>query len=464
MELDKTLIDNYETQPLTSKTNKIDKERVKSSNEIEILFEKEEKKNELKEELKCSISPPILIDESQLNSKKKQVFEFYRKKKRTIFELEYEDCFFPSDNEVFEEDDIRLQREIKKANEMNFEEFNSQVIINKGFDRKHRHIIIFNQSVLIDNTPNFPQKFYFFVLKSLQFIYQKEFVIIYINKMNQIPYGIFEMLYLKLPNQIKSNIYKIYSFISPSISLKQINFIKSDDLNKFVVVKDLFEFFKDIPMGTISIPHEFVESLATYHPIFGIPLSEAVHHPFRGSTTAPLIIECAIMYFSSKVEVISIEGIFRMAGSKQRIEQLIKEFNCGIRSEFEEDEDPHVVCSLLKHYLRSLPTPLLTYQIGDEIAELFKNDTLITEDKINSIIKKLPEENKSLLYHLVVLGKIICNHVSENKMSTSNMGIMFGPCIYWSEITNIEAISKAKNISLFFTYLLDHADKILATE
>lgn len=53
------------------------------------------------------------------------------------------------------------------------------------------------------------------------------------------------------------------------------------------------------------------------------------------------------------------EGIFRLGGSLERINELKDLFNNGKNPDFEKTEDPNVVTGLFKQYLGSLPEPLL---------------------------------------------------------------------------------------------------------
>ncbi|ELP87391.1 Rho GTPase-activating protein, putative [Entamoeba invadens IP1] len=424
-----------------------------------------EKKRDNKESIIHSISPPVFLDEEILTPKRK-VFEFFKKTKKTIFELEFEDCMTPlytdDDFNISEDCQTQFQKDVETALNTTFEEFNTKVFTLAGYDRSRRQVVVFNQQFLIENTPEFPRRFYLFVLKFFSKIFKTDFVVVYINEALPLPYGVFAMLYTLLPLDYKNHLFKIYAFIPTNLQLKQQKYLAKDDLQKLCIVKDIYDFYKEVPVGSVSLPKTILDTICLDHPIFGIPLTEVVAHPFRGLSEVPLVIECAIMYFSSRVETISVEGIFRLTGSKMKIDQIIKDFNCGMFVRFNEDEDTHIVCSVLKTYLRMLPEPLLTYKIGETISNMFANGSEnIDNIQLKPVLQLLPDVNRILLYNLVILCRVIGSHVDENKMSSSNLGIMLGPCIYWSEVTNVEAITKAKNVNAFFTYLLDNAEQLL---
>lgn len=56
------------------------------------------------------------------------------------------------------------------------------------------------------------------------------------------------------------------------------------------------------------------------------------------------------------------EGLFRLSGSKARIEELKCTMNRGEFVKLEE-ESIHVITGLLKNFLQSLAEPLLTHEL-----------------------------------------------------------------------------------------------------
>ncbi|KAL7721390.1 Rho-GAP domain-containing protein [Entamoeba marina] len=409
-----------------------------------------------------TISPPVFLDEDFIHTvcNRKES----KQPKQTIFDLEEADLCIPSiinNSLTLTEGDEKYQIELNESKRTTFNEFDSKVINVVGCDRKGNLLVVFNQDSLVNLTNDFAQRFYLYFIKTLHRTVQSNYVIIYVNEHYTLPYQLLYFLYRRLPLIYHANLKKIYSFIQPDINPTIPDFLSQEELNKFQIVSNLYDFYKEVPMGVFKIPLSLAEPLAIQHPIFGVPLIDAMTHPYRGLTSTPLIIESAIVYFSSKVETMSVEGLFRMNGSKFKTDKLISEFNQGLRIGFDFNEDPHVVSTVLKQYLRELPTPLLTYTIGERLSEMFNGKEPITKEELIPIITELPKENQSVLNHLVILGRIISSHSTENKMTSSNMGIMIGPCIYWTETIDIDAITKCKNINSFFTYLMDNADVLL---
>ncbi|KAL7712032.1 Rho-GAP domain-containing protein [Entamoeba marina] len=411
-----------------------------------------------------NISPPVFLDEEFMhticNRKDSKL------SKTTIFDLETTDLCIPTifnNSLVPIEGDEKYQIELSEAKSTSFPEFNSNVIGFVGCDRSDHPIVVFHQDSLVDLTYDFAQRFYLFFIKTLDQIAHSNYVVIYINEHYTLPYQFLYYLYQRLPSIYRKNLHKVYSFLQPIHKPTIPQYLSQDELNKFQVVSNLYDFYQEVPIGTVKIPLSLAEPITSHHPLFGIPLIDVMEHPFRGSTYTPLIIESSIVYFSTKVETLSEEGLFRMNGSKIRTDQIVSEFNQGLRSAFDFDEDPHVVCTVLKQFLRELPIPLLTYTIGEQISDVFNNTEPIQNKDLIFLLSKMPNENKTVLSHLVILGRIISSHSSENKMTSSNMGIIFGPCIYWTETLDLDAIARCKNINTFFTYLMDNAEELLGS-
>jgi Rho GTPase-activating protein 29/45 len=65
-----------------------------------------------------------------------------------------------------------------------------------------------------------------------------------------------------------------------------------------------------------------------------------------------------------------LEGVFRVAGTKTRMTELVATFNGGSPISYHRDESPAIVSSLLKQYFRDLPVPLLTFAFYLELVAL----------------------------------------------------------------------------------------------
>jgi Rho GTPase-activating protein 17 len=102
-----------------------------------------------------------------------------------------------------------------------------------------------------------------------------------------------------------------------------------------------------------------------------------------------------------------------------------------------EYQDVHVVASVLKAYLRSLPEPMLTYRFYSEFMEVAQ----IANDQhrkaaILNIIHQLPEGNYNNLKYLMKFLSKLSEKSQQNKMSTQNIAIVMSPNLLWPQNEN----------------------------
>ncbi|XP_017143914.1 rho GTPase-activating protein 92B [Drosophila miranda] len=98
-------------------------------------------------------------------------------------------------------------------------------------------------------------------------------------------------------------------------------------------------------------------------------------------------------------------------------------------------QDPHVIGSILKLYLRELPEPLLTYNLYKDfirIAERHSENERKTE--IKAILGKLPKENYANLRYLTRFLALVQQRSVHNKMSSQNLAIVMSPNMLWPRI------------------------------
>ena len=168
--------------------------------------------------------------------------------------------------------------------------------------------------------------------------------------------------------------------------------------------------------------------------VFGAPLGEAVkyNHPADVDIELPAVVFRCIEYLENK-NAVSEEGIFRLSGSNVVIKALRERFNVEGDVNLITDGqfyDMHAVASLLKLYLRELPTTILTRELHLE----FLRVTEIHEQKdkvraLNGLVHKLPKPNNTLLRYLSRFLITVINNCEVNKMTVRNVGIVFSPTL-----------------------------------
>jgi RalA-binding protein 1 len=168
--------------------------------------------------------------------------------------------------------------------------------------------------------------------------------------------------------------------------------------------------------------------------VFGAPLAEAVRYcsPWDIRVPLPAVVYRCIQYLDSKGAVTE-EGIFRLSGSNLVIKQLRERFNTEGDINLTTDEnyyDIHAVASLLKLYLRELPTTILTRDLHMEfLAATEMTDRREKMAALNELAQRLPLPNATLLKYLISFLIKIINNADMNKMTVRNVGIVFSPTL-----------------------------------
>ncbi|XP_065520768.1 GEM-interacting protein isoform X3 [Lathamus discolor] len=172
-------------------------------------------------------------------------------------------------------------------------------------------------------------------------------------------------------------------------------------------------------------------------PLFGIDFAQV---PRDYPEEVPfLVVKC-----TSEIEAraLGVQGIYRISGSKARVEKLCQAFESG-RSLVELSEhSPHDITGVLKHFLKELSTPVLLSQLYDELMVLAKELQKPMEERLDwaafpsepiqsvkEVLSKLPGSNYNTLRHLIAHLYRVAENYKENKMSPSNLGIVFGPTL-----------------------------------
>ncbi|XP_066508035.1 rho GTPase-activating protein 29-like isoform X2 [Hoplias malabaricus] len=183
--------------------------------------------------------------------------------------------------------------------------------------------------------------------------------------------------------------------------------------------------------------------------LFGIDFSQAARNSGDG---IPFIIRKCTSEIENRA--LSIKGIYRVNGAKSRVEKLCQAFENGKDLVELSDLYPHDISNVLKLYLRQLPEPLILYRYYNDFIGLAKEAQSILVDeaesartlplgeepnlnielnriifKIRDLLRQLPQDNYKTLHFLITHLHRVMECAEENKMTASNLGIIFGPTL-----------------------------------
>ncbi|XP_063263609.1 rho GTPase-activating protein 29 isoform X4 [Prinia subflava] len=183
--------------------------------------------------------------------------------------------------------------------------------------------------------------------------------------------------------------------------------------------------------------------------LFGVEFAQAAKNVPDG---IPFIIKKCTSEIESRA--LNVKGIYRVNGAKSRVEKLCQAFENGKDLVELSELYAHDISNVLKLYLRQLPEPLILFRLYNEFIGLAKESQNANEEldakqaspkaktrqslcielnriiiKIKDLLKQLPVPNYNTLQYLIGHLHRVTEQCDENKMSASNLGIIFGPTL-----------------------------------
>uniref|UniRef100_A0A8C5RVS8 Rho GTPase activating protein 45 n=1 Tax=Laticauda laticaudata TaxID=8630 RepID=A0A8C5RVS8_LATLA len=181
--------------------------------------------------------------------------------------------------------------------------------------------------------------------------------------------------------------------------------------------------------------------------IFGRDFAQASHTGLDG---IPFIVKKCISEIERRA--MKTKGIYRVNGVKSRVEKLCQAFENGKELVELSQASPHDISNVLKLYLRQLPEPIIPFRMYNSLMGLAKETLQSRSDsragrstgepvdtssetekamvtKLKELLKELPAKNLATLKCITQHLKRIIELENDNKMSSSNLGIVFGPTL-----------------------------------
>nr|XP_015800286.2 protein FAM13A isoform X1 [Nothobranchius furzeri] len=125
-------------------------------------------------------------------------------------------------------------------------------------------------------------------------------------------------------------------------------------------------------------------------------------------------------------------GLFRVCGSVAQTRQLRQQWDRGERVDLEEQGDVPTVASLLKQFLRELPTPVIPEPLHQQLVLSLTGHTDEPElnQRLSESLSCLPNSNHNILSYLIHFLCRVAMHSQSNHMPVENLATIFGPCIF----------------------------------
>jgi hypothetical protein len=77
-------------------------------------------------------------------------------------------------------------------------------------------------------------------------------------------------------------------------------------------------------------------------------------------------------------------------------------------------------------------------------------------------VKDLPSINKTVVKYLLSFLSEVASHSAENKMTSSNLSIVFGPNLLRPQVETIETSLRTGRVNTLFQLLIDHCEYMFA--
>ncbi|OSD06757.1 RhoGAP-domain-containing protein [Trametes coccinea BRFM310] len=198
--------------------------------------------------------------------------------------------------------------------------------------------------------------------------------------------------------------------------------------------------------------------------IFGRDLIEQVR---ADSKDEPRVIPVIVEKCIDAVDHIALdlEGIYRKTGGSGQSKMITQLFERGEYQSFdlrdsERFNDICSVTSVLKSYLRSLPNPLLTFELHDKfIGAATIRDPAVKANTFADLVHELPREHYHTLRALMLHLHRVCERSERNLMHARNLGVVFGPTLMRSRDPSAE-FSDMAGKALCIEWLVENAPRV----
>ncbi|KAK9059670.1 hypothetical protein SSX86_020374 [Deinandra increscens subsp. villosa] len=159
--------------------------------------------------------------------------------------------------------------------------------------------------------------------------------------------------------------------------------------------------------------------------VFGVPIEATVQRQESSKPIPLLLVKCADYLVLSGLNS---PDLFKSEGNKRAIQQLVSLYNQDLNAPLPEGVNPIDVAALVKCYLASLPQPLITFELHNEIRGARSSIPLM-----RNILKKLPAVNYMTLELITALLLRVSQKSLLNKMDAGSLAMEMAPIIMWQK-------------------------------
>jgi hypothetical protein len=199
--------------------------------------------------------------------------------------------------------------------------------------------------------------------------------------------------------------------------------------------------------------------------LLGAPLNDRLR--FERQTNPDAAVPAVVQQCSDYLRAdnrLRTDGLFRVSATATMVSAVVERLEAGDDVDFAAIGDVHIVSNVLKRYFMALPDELLPFALVGPIAkDAETGDANDVAQRFRGVVAKLPSAVAALLRALMWLLRDVADHATVNRMTTNNIGVVFGPSIYRSVAPGADDLANARLMSVALTFVLDHIDVVFGS-
>ncbi|GAV75706.1 RhoGAP domain-containing protein [Cephalotus follicularis] len=159
--------------------------------------------------------------------------------------------------------------------------------------------------------------------------------------------------------------------------------------------------------------------------VFGVPIEVTVQRQHTSQPIPHVLVKCADYLILSGLNS---QYLFKAEGDKKVVQHLISIYNQDSNAPLPDSVNPLDIAALAKCYLASLPEPLTTFEIYNNI-----KGARSSIHSMRNILKKLPTVNYMTLEFVTALLLRVSQKSLLNKMDARSLAMEMAPIMLWQK-------------------------------
>lgn len=165
-------------------------------------------------------------------------------------------------------------------------------------------------------------------------------------------------------------------------------------------------------------------------------------------------------------EAIEVEGLFRIPADPSEVALIKKACDAGEASKVlvasAGEARVHGAGGAVKEYLRTLPEPLLTWELYaafiDAAALSDAASGAQRRSSVAGLLERLPAPNRALAQVLFLYLARLADHAHRNHMNSTNLAMIFGPLLLRPQHESVESMLHGPRVTSVVKYIIDSYD------